>query len=68
MEDRLENLDDDFKAIEAIVNRSNKRKHDDGMDDDEVPSSSKFAKSLKQYAEKPKPKFSDLKSVNIKGD
>lgn len=47
MEDKLENLDDDFKAIEAIVNRSNKRRHDDGMDDDQVPSSSKFAKSLK---------------------
>jgi hypothetical protein len=68
MEDKLENLDDDFKAIEAIVNRSHKRKNDDGMDDEAVPSSSKFAKSLKQYVEKPKQKFSDLKSVNIKGD
>jgi len=47
MEDKLENLDDDFKAIEAIVNRSNKRRHDDEMDDNQVPSSSKFAKSLK---------------------
>jgi len=47
MEDKLENLDDDFKAIEAIVNRSNKRRHDDEMDNDQVPSSSKFAKSLK---------------------
>ena len=42
MEDKLENLDDDFKAIEAIVNKQHRKKMDDSDDEDKKPSSSKF--------------------------
>jgi hypothetical protein len=48
----LENLDDDFKAIEAIVSRSSKKNADESPDESAKPSSSKFAKSLKQYSDK----------------
>ena len=64
MEDKLENLDDDFKAIEAIVNKQHRKKMDDSDDEDKKPSSSKFAKSLKALVDKPRNKFNDSKSGN----
>jgi len=63
IEDKLENLDDDFKAIESIVKRSQAKVTDTG--DHDRPDATKFAKSLKKIQ---KTKFSDLKSTAIEGD
>lgn len=56
MQDRLENLDDDFAAIQSIVKRTaaGKNKTDVAVESAEKDAaSSKFAKSLKQMIEKP---------------
>merc|ERR1712003_344706 len=71
--DRLENLDDDFAAIQNIVRRTGQTsgKGEDAAFDSAQKdiASSKFAKSLKQYIKPEKAKnFSQLKSANIKGD
>ncbi len=47
MQDRLENLDDDFAAVENILRHSGKQDIEEGGN--RKASASKFAKSLKQY-------------------
>jgi len=75
MEDRLDNLDDDFAAINRIVKRTNAGRSD--ADEDaflnagEDLANSKFGKSLKKFVEKQpekKKKFSELNAKKIKGD
>ena len=74
MQDKLENLDDDFAAIQRIVKRTGSSKNRE--DDEAVESAkkqaagSKFAKSLKEFVDKPqkKKKFSELKSSKITGN
>ena len=73
MEDRLEDLDDDFKAIQSIVKRAGAIKGKSGNDEYESAqrdvAGSKFSKSLKKMSDQQKKtKFSDLKSAKIKGD
>ena len=54
MQDRLENLDDDFAAIQSIVKRTGNRQTDEAVESAERNAAgSKFAKSLKQFIEKP---------------
>ena len=70
MQDRLENLDDDFAAIDNIVKRAGKKGGDsmaDGAERDAA--ATKFSKSLKQFV-KPKKRvnFADLKTKDVKGD
>ena len=57
MQDRLENLDDDFNAIQRIVKRAGGSR---SREDEEAVESArkheagtKFAKSLKQFVEAP---------------
>ena len=48
MQDRLENLDDDFAAIQSIVKRTGQRGNDEIVESAERDAaSSKFSKSLK---------------------
>lgn len=72
MQDRLENLDDDFAAIDNIVKRSSKKNDDDGIGAaaEREAAGSKFAKSLKSFIEKPKKKvaFAELKTKGVVGD
>ena len=55
MQDRLETLDDDFAAIKSIMRRTGAHGSDDAALDsaDKDATSSKFAKSLKSFIEKP---------------
>lgn len=72
MQDKLENLDDDFAAINNIVKRTRRGEDRSAMEAAERDQEkSRFTKSLKKYVEKPKKEkvdFSKLKSANIKGD
>lgn len=77
MQDKLENLDDDFEAINRIVKRTGNLSSRNNEDADAFESaqrdtaSTKFSKSLKSYiSHEPKKtkKFSELKSAKIKGD
>ena len=73
MHERLENLDDDFAAIQNIIQRTgnSQKRDDDGAfeADQKDVASSKFAKSLKSYIKpEKKKKFSELQSAKIKGD
>ena len=73
MQDKLENLDDDFAAIKSLVARSGKKSSEDAAFEaaEKERAGSKFAKSLKSYIEKPKKKkvaFGDLKTNGVKGD
>ena len=55
MQDKLDTLDDDFAAIQSIVRRSGMKKGDEAVESaDKDKAGSKFAKSLKQFIEKPK--------------
>jgi len=49
LQDKIENLDDDFAAVENILKYSNKNEDHEG---DTKKSSTKFAKSLKRLASK----------------
>ena len=54
MQDRLETLDDDFAAIQSIVRRTGAKGSDEAVQSAEKDAaSSKFAKSLKSFIEKP---------------
>ena len=54
MQDRLETLDDDFAAIKSIMRRTGAQGSDAALDSaDKDAASSKFAKSLKSFIEKP---------------
>jgi len=54
MQDKLETLDDDFAAIQSIVRRSGAKGNDQAIESaDRDAAGSKFAKSLKQFIEKP---------------
>jgi len=54
MQDKLDTLDDDFAAIQSIVRRTETKTKDDAVASAEKDAaSSKFAKSLKQFIEKP---------------
>lgn len=70
MQDRLENLDDDFAAIDNIVKRAGKKGGDsmaDGAERDAA--ATKFSKSLKQFVNpKKRVDFADLKTKDVKGD
>lgn len=78
MEDRLDNLDDDFAAINRIVKRTNAGNieaiNEDGLGNGEDLANSKFGKSLKKFVEKKqsqpekRKKFSELNAKKIKGD
>lgn len=63
MQDRLEDLDDDFKAIESIVKRSGQQVNETADDSAIQAAQSKFAKSLQKQQ-----KFSQLKDKKVKGD
>jgi hypothetical protein len=72
MQDKIENLDDDFAAINHIVKRASKKNDGDDIEAaaDREAAGSRFAKSLKSYIEKPKKKvaFADLKTTGVVGD
>ena len=54
MQDRLENLDDDFTAIQSIVRRTGTKGKDEFVESaEQAAAGSKFSKSLKQFIEKP---------------
>lgn len=57
IQDRIENLDDDFAAVENILRHQNKQYDDES--DSRKPSASKFAKSLKQYQKQSQKSLSD---------
>lgn len=50
IQDRLENLDDDFAAVENILRHSGKKDQNIEEGGSRKASASKFAKSLKQYS------------------
>ena len=55
MQDKLDTLDDDFAAIQSIVKRTGARETDAAVKSAEKDAAgTKFAKSLKQFIEKPK--------------
>ena len=55
MQDKLETLDEDFAAIQSIVRRTGSKATDSAVDSaDKDAAGTKFAKSLKQFIEKPK--------------
>ena len=57
MQDKLDNLDDDFAAIQSIVKRTGKKSSDAAVESAERDAAStKFAKSLKSFIEKPQKK------------
>ena len=57
MQDKLETLDDDFAAIQSIVKRTGQKSSDSAVESAEKDAAStKFAKSLKQFIEKPQKK------------
>jgi len=58
IQDRLENLDDDFAAVENILRHSGKQKNIDDSGSMKA-SASKFAKSLKQYQKSSNKKDAD---------
>lgn len=71
MQDRLENLDDDFAAIRSIVKRTGNKGTDEAVESAERDAAgTKFAKSLKQFIEKPdkKRKISEDKVKKIKAE
>lgn len=69
MQDKIENLDDDFAAIDNIVRRASKKSGDDMADGaDRDLAASKFAKSLKQFIKPKKVAFADLKTKDVVGD
>jgi len=69
MQDKLDNLDDDFAAIDNIVKRASKKSRDDFTDAAERDqAASKFAKSMKQFIKPKKVAFADLKSKDVVGD
>ena len=69
MQDKLENLDDDFAAIDNIVKRASKKSRDDFTDAAERDqAASKFDKSMKQFIKPKKVAFADLKSKDVVGD
>lgn len=57
MQDRLENLDDDFKAVENILRHQGGKSQQESGGYERKASSSKFAKSLKQYSAKNQQKY-----------
>ena len=69
MQDKLETLDDDFAAIQSIVKRTGTKTRDDAVESAERDAAStKFAKSLKQFIEKPdkKKKIDEQKAKRIR--
>lgn len=57
MQDKLETLDDDFAAVKSIMRRTTERQQDAAVESAERDAAqSKFAKSLKQFIEKPQKK------------
>ena len=69
MQDKIDNLDDDFAAINNIVSRASKHaesKFTDSAERDQA--ATKFSKSMKNFIKPKKVAFSDLKTKNVIGD
>ena len=75
MQDKIENLDDDFAAIDNIVRRvgSSKGGKSDGLVEgaEREMAATKFSKSLKQFVKPKQAKhvnFAELKTKDVVGD
>jgi hypothetical protein len=69
MQEKLDNLDDDFAAIDNIVKRASKSAGSGFTDSaDRDQAASKFSKSMKNFIKPKKVGFSDLKTKEVVGD
>lgn len=69
IQDKIDNLDDDFAAINNIVSRAAKHSSDEFVDSAQRDqASSKFAKSMKNFIKPKQVGFADLKARDVKGD
>jgi len=69
MQEKLDNLDDDFAAIDNIVKRASKSAASGFTDSaDRDQAASKFSKSMKNFIKPKKVGFSDLKTKEVVGD